>query len=70
MISRRTEIKINNMYLYTHVQEIKPGSITKFLGERLEWSDHINYIKISFQRLWGLTTRPKYFSNKSLIKLY
>ena len=54
------------MCLCIHDHEIKPVSTTKVLGvildAKLQWSDHINYIKIQSQKPWALYTRLKNIS--------
>ena len=63
------------MSIYIHDNEIKPVSTTKFLrvilDEKLQWSDHINYIKNKISKALGIVYKAKkYFSSKSLSKLY
>ena len=62
MIFHRRKIKID-MCLYIHDHEIKPVSTTKFLSvtldEKLQWSNHINYIKNEISKAWALYTRVK-----------
>ena len=62
MMFHRTKIKIV-MCLYIHDHEIKPVSTTKFQGvildEKLQWSDHIYYIKNKTSKALGILYKAK-----------
>ena len=63
------------MCLCIHDYEIKPVSTIKFLGvildEKLQWSDHINYVKNKIPKSLDIIYKAKkHFSPKSLIKPY
>ena len=67
-------MSIHDLCLYIHDHEIKTVSTANFLGvildEKLQWSDHTNYIKTKNSKALGIIYKAKKsFSRKSLIKL-
>lgn len=72
MLYHRTRIKNRNFQLNMDGHILSEASSTKFLGiiidNKLNWTEHINYIKSKISKALGILLKTRNFLNKSTLR--